>query len=101
MSRINRMGATAMNKRTCRWCHGAFRPRMSGGKPQRFCSPGCRRAFEAALRAWAQAEFAAGRITVTELQRVCCRNELTPNDPVDRQPSREANARVGAPTFPT
>src|SRR5690349_13491981 len=37
----------------CFWCDQPFRRRQSGGLPQRFCRPFCRRAFHAAARAWA------------------------------------------------
>jgi len=38
--------------RTCPWCSRQFRPRITGGKPQRFCGSRCRLAFFAAARAW-------------------------------------------------
>ena len=58
--------------RTCPWCGDPFLPRASGGKPQRFCSPDCRRAMDAALRAWAQDQLSEGRVTVGDLQRAGC-----------------------------
>jgi hypothetical protein len=30
----------------CLWCGTAFQPRTDGGTAQRFCKPGCRRAFD-------------------------------------------------------
>jgi hypothetical protein len=52
----------------CPWCSRTFTPRRTGGKPQRFCSPQCRRASERAGREWVRQELAAGRVTVAELQ---------------------------------
>ena len=62
-------GAEAMTRRTCPWCGTQFTPRTSGGKPQRFCSPRCRREHEAGLQAWARDQEAAGRVTVADIQR--------------------------------
>ncbi len=52
----------------CTWCGTEYEPRNNGGKPQRFCSPDCRRDFFAACRAWAAREFEAGRVSVKDLQ---------------------------------
>jgi hypothetical protein len=54
----------------CLWCAGPFSARASGGSAQRFCRAGCRRAFDAALRAWAGAEFARGGVTLARLRAV-------------------------------
>jgi hypothetical protein len=35
---------------TCAWCSGPFASRRSGGRPQRFCSPAHRRAWDTAAR---------------------------------------------------
>jgi hypothetical protein len=56
----------------CLWCRKQYTPRRSGGRAQRFCTPRCRRAFDAALRAWTLAELVAGRVTVGMM-----RNALT------------------------
>src|SRR5690348_3425295 len=53
---------------SCVWCDRRFRPRQSGGRSQRFCRPSCRRAFHAAVRAWALDELAAGRVTVGDFK---------------------------------
>ncbi len=53
----------------CPWCGSSFAPRGSGGKPQRFCSPRCRREHEAGLQAWARDQEAAGRVTRDDIQR--------------------------------
>jgi hypothetical protein len=58
-----------MIQEVCSWCSGPFTPRTTGGRPQRFCSERCRRASEKAMREWAQAELAAGRVTLAELPR--------------------------------
>ncbi len=56
----------------CAWCGMAFAQRGTGGKPQKFCSTRCRREMDAGLRAWAQDQLAAGRVTIAELQRARC-----------------------------
>ncbi len=53
---------------TCLWCEAGFEVRATGGRPQRFCSPDCRRDFFAACRAWAAREFEAGRVSVKDLK---------------------------------
>jgi hypothetical protein len=52
----------------CRWCGNTFHPRATGGRPQRFCRPACRREFFAAVRSWAVAELEAGRVTAAKLR---------------------------------
>jgi hypothetical protein len=52
----------------CCWCGRPFRARQSGGKPQRFCRPACRRAFHAAARTWVLDVVAAGLLSVTDLK---------------------------------
>jgi hypothetical protein len=52
----------------CYWCERQFQPRQSGGRPQRFCRPSCRRAFHAAARAWALDAIATGFMTVADLK---------------------------------
>jgi hypothetical protein len=52
----------------CPWCERAFSPRLTGGKPQRFCSVRCRREFHAAARAWALAAIDAGTLSATMLR---------------------------------
>jgi hypothetical protein len=53
---------------SCVWCERQFQPRRSGGRPQRFCRPSCRRAFRAAARAWALDAIATGGMTVADLK---------------------------------
>jgi len=52
------------NGETCLWCRQGFRPRRDGGKPQVFCRPVCRRAFDAAGRRWVTDALACGTLTV-------------------------------------
>ena len=52
----------------CTWCGTAYEPRSNGGKPQRFCSAPCRRAFETACRIWAAAEYDAERVSIFTLR---------------------------------
>ena len=54
----------------CLWCGDVFAARQSGGKPQRFCCPCCRRAFHHALHAWAHREWAEGRVTTVALRGI-------------------------------
>ena len=53
---------------TCGWCRKEFTPRRDGGKPQVFCRPACRRAFDAAGRRWVADVIAAGMLTVDALR---------------------------------
>ena len=48
----------------CLWCRAAYARRATGGRPQKFCGSGCRRACHAAARRWAVLELEAGRLTV-------------------------------------
>ncbi len=54
--------------RLCTWCGTAYEPRRNGGKPQRFCSASCRRAFNTGCRVYAAAEVDAGRVSVSALK---------------------------------
>jgi hypothetical protein len=56
----------------CRWCGCAFRPRLTGGYPQRFCHSACRRAFDGAARRWVSAAIADGRFRTARRQRARC-----------------------------
>ena len=87
-----------VSTRTCPWCGEAFGRRSSGGKPQRFCSMRCRRAMDAGLRAWAQQQFAMGRVSIAELQRARC-GEPPSAPPSDHPPTPaiepvSTNARI-------
>jgi hypothetical protein len=53
----------------CLWCHRPFRARRSGGQRQRFCRPGCRRAFHAGARAWVLDAIASGALTVADVRK--------------------------------
>ena len=83
----------------CPWCGDPFTPRHTGGKPQRFCSTHCPRDHEAALRAWAQDQFAQGKVSIADLQRARCQDDrpagsgcLTSSGAMV---DRERNTRVG------
>ncbi len=52
----------------CTWCGTAYELRSNGGKPQRFCSAPCRRAFETACRIWAAQEYEAERVSIFTLR---------------------------------
>jgi hypothetical protein len=54
--------------RICLWCGKGFDPRRDGGKPQVFCRPVCRRAFDAAGRRWVADAITTGRLLVQEIQ---------------------------------
>ena len=56
--------------RSCPWCGRSFRPRVTGSRAQRYCSPACRRTFEAALDAWAREAVRSGAVDVGTLRRV-------------------------------
>jgi hypothetical protein len=52
----------------CQWCGLRFTPRPDGGRLQRYCSPECRRAFDAAARRFVAAAITDGRLTVAALR---------------------------------
>jgi hypothetical protein len=52
----------------CGWCGRAFAPRRDGGKPQLFCRPVCRRAFDAAGRRWVSEAIATGMLSLDALR---------------------------------
>ena len=52
----------------CTWCGSQYEPRNNGGRPQRFCSAPCRRAFETACRIWAAQEYEAERLSIFTLR---------------------------------
>ncbi len=52
----------------CSWCSRLFQARQGGGRAQRLCRPSCRRAFHAAVRAWALAAIARGALTVADIR---------------------------------
>ncbi len=54
--------------RLCTWCGSQYESRSNGGRPQRFCSAPCRRAFEAACRIWAAQEYEAERVSIFTLR---------------------------------
>jgi hypothetical protein len=44
-------------RRACRRCGRSFIPRQTGGKLQRYCSPGCRKSFDSWVRARGRTEI--------------------------------------------
>ncbi len=85
--------------RLCAWCGTEFEPRGNGGKPQRFCSAPCRRAFDTACPVYAAAEVEASRLPVSALKMALeQRARSLRRDPASKRgkaPRREA--RTGAP----
>ncbi len=59
-----------MSKHVCPWCNEPFtpRPRDTGGKPQRYCSSGCRTDFHRACRIYAEEQVEAGTVSVGALR---------------------------------
>jgi hypothetical protein len=57
-----------MTECRCRWCGHAFMPRTGGGKPQTFCRPAHRRAYDHAGRRYVAAALADGTLTVGALR---------------------------------
>ena len=51
----------------CVWCGQPFKPRRTGGSPQRFCLPAHRRAFDMAARRYVDRLIAAGRVSIADL----------------------------------
>ena len=54
----------------CLWCTVEFAPARRGGYAKRFCSAGCKSAFETAARRHAYAMMDAGLLSVADLKRV-------------------------------
>ena len=52
----------------CDWCGHSFRPRLTGGKGQRFCSAQCRKLFHSALHAYAARKLEQGGVSIRELR---------------------------------
>jgi len=62
----------------CLWCRRPFEPRRSGGKPQRFCVPAHRRAFETAGRQFLGRLRAAGDLSIAALSAAPATRALHP-----------------------
>jgi hypothetical protein len=62
----------------CLWCSQPFEPRRSGGKPQRFCVPAHRRAFETAGRQFLGRLIAAGELSIAALSAAPATRALLP-----------------------
>jgi hypothetical protein len=85
----------------CFWCGKGFEPRHDGGKKQRFCCSGCRRAFDAAGRRFVAEAIAARMLTVDALRRGT-RALLSPaiSGPPVPEPRRSASKPVSLPPRP-
>ena len=57
-----------MSVTKCLWCSRVFAPRATGGSPAKFCSAAHRKAYHSAVRHWAEAEIAGGRLTVAQIR---------------------------------
>ena len=57
-----------MSGTKCLWFGRAFTPRATGGSPAKFCSAAHRKAYHSAVRHWAEAEIAGGRLTVAQIR---------------------------------
>ena len=66
---VKHMAARQANERVtaaCTWCRRYFKPRIDGGRAQRFCRPACRRAFEAASRRFVAEAISSGALTLDD-----------------------------------
>lgn len=52
----------------CRWCGSPFTPRATGGRRQRFCSAGCRRAYARAAWSYVSRVIEEGSIATLALR---------------------------------
>ena len=57
-----------MTKQVCDWCGVSFSARRTGGKPQRYCSPFCRRNFDSAIRAYGILKLEMGEASIADLK---------------------------------
>src|SRR6516162_7881775 len=57
-----------MSVTKCLWCGRAFAPRSTGGSSAKFCSAAHRKAYHSAVRHWAEAEIAGGRLTIAQIR---------------------------------
>ncbi len=67
-----------MTRPTCPWCGTSFMPRSDGGKPQRFCSPPCRKKYHAGCRAWAEDRVNRGLLPISALKRALAQRTRSP-----------------------
>ena len=72
-----------MSVTKCLWCDRAFTPRATGGSPTKFCSAAHRKAYHAAVRHWAEAEIAGGRLTVTQIRNGAAAASSTQGSAID------------------
>jgi hypothetical protein len=57
-----------MSNVTCRWCMKSCPP-AKAGKPKRYCSEACKRAFEQAIRAQSLLQLSDGKLSIEELRQ--------------------------------
>jgi len=82
----------------CLWCDRTFAPRTSGGKPQHFCRPACRRALDAAGRRWIAAALADGRLSIDALRSGSPGTRALPVAAISVAPSEQAADTAAAPS---
>jgi hypothetical protein len=83
--------------RSCLWCKRGFTPRRDGGKEQRFCSPTCRYALDAAGRRWIAVALASGALTLDHLRSGSLTTRALLSGAISPQPVPEAGACASAP----
>src|SRR5262249_45247037 len=86
----------------CLWCGRRFEPRGDGGKEQRFCSPACRRALDAAGRRFVAEAIACGLLSLDQIRKgVAATRALLPggNSParIHEEPRKPTPAPVAPP----
>ena len=67
---VSKRNAISPGLVACPWCGTPFRPGVVGAHRKRFCSSGCKDAYHAALRKWAQRELDQDRVTFADLKAI-------------------------------
>ena len=67
-----------MTRLICPWCGALFTPRMTGGKPQRFCSVQCRKHYHAACRVWGEDQVERGFLPISALKCALAQRTRSP-----------------------
>jgi hypothetical protein len=84
----------------CFWCGNDFVP-GGRGRPQKFCSSGCRSAFFAAARSWAVGEALAGRLPIERLRNAAGKTCTFPGRENDDREVAKAEREALAASWPT
>jgi hypothetical protein len=84
----------------CLWCRRCFMPRRNGGKPQVFCRPVCRRAFDAAGRQWVANAIATGMLSADLLRNSFAATRALLPVAASPAPVREAQPEHPTPVAP-